>query len=148
MLARIATDIEPEISFANYPPRQLDKAHALVEALNAIDKILNLKCIVAFTETGYSAKLAAAERPSVPVVALTRNVEVYHSLNLVWGVRPILFAYEDATVEDLIKHMESTLLARKFVTAGDQILILGGIPLRQARTTSFLDIHTIGTLIT
>jgi pyruvate kinase len=143
MLASIALDIEPEINFTNYPPRRRDKAHALAEALNAIDKILDLQCIVAFTETGYSAKLAAAERPRVPVVALTPHLEVYHRLNLVWGVRPILFAYENPSLEELMAKMEATLKQRNFAASGEQVLILGGLPLRQASTTSFLDIDTI-----
>ena len=143
MLASIATDIEPEISFTNYPPRNRDKANALAEAINAIDKVLNLQCIVAFTETGYSALLAAGERPNVPIVALTPHLKTYHRLNLVWGVRPILFKDESTHIEDLIKQMESTLLQRNFVAQGDQILVLGGIPLRQARSTSYIDIHTV-----
>jgi pyruvate kinase len=49
-------------------------------------------------------------------------------------------------LEDLIHQMEATLLALNFVSAGDTVLILGGVPLRKARTTSFLDIHTIGEL--
>jgi pyruvate kinase len=144
MLASIASDIEPEIEVDNYPPRQRDKAHALAEAINAVDKTLDLQCIVAFTETGYSAKLAAAERPRVPVVALTPHLEVCHRLNLVWGVLPILFEYEHPSLEELMAQMEATLKQRNFVTSGDYILVLGGFPLRQSRTTSFLDIHTIG----
>jgi pyruvate kinase len=144
MLASIASDIESEIEFDNYPPRQQDKAHALAEAINSVDKILDLQCIVAFTETGYSAKLAAAERPRVPVVALTPHLEVCHRLNLVWGVLPILFEYEHPSLEELMAQMEATLKQRNFVTSGDYILVLGGFPLRQSRTTSFLDIHTIG----
>ena len=144
MLASIAIDIEPEITFTNYPPRHRDKANALAEALNVIDKILDLQCIVAFTETSYSAKLAAAERPRVPIVALTPDLEVYHRLNLVWGIRPILFEYQHPTIEELIKQMELALLKRNFVAKGDQVLILGGIPLRKARTTSYIDIHTVG----
>jgi pyruvate kinase len=143
MLASIATDIEPEINFTNYPPRRRDKAHALAEALNTVNKVLDLQCIVAFTETGHSAKLAAAERPRVPVVALTPHLEVYHRLNLVWGVRPILFAYEHPSLEELMAKMEATLKQRNFAAPGDLVLILGGLPLRQASTTSFLDIHTI-----
>jgi len=42
--------------------------------------------------------------------------------------------------------MEKALLALNFVSKGDQVLLLGGIPLRKARSTSFLDIHTIGEL--
>jgi pyruvate kinase len=52
MLARIATEVEPEIQFTSYPPDCKDDTHAISEALNAIDKTLNLQCIVAFTETG------------------------------------------------------------------------------------------------
>jgi pyruvate kinase len=143
MLARIATDIEPEINFVNYPARHQDKAHALVEALNRVDHILELQCIVAFTETGYSAKLAAAERPRVPIVAFTPHRSTYHQLNLVWGVWPIMFEYDDHSLEELIDHMEEQLLAYQFVDPGDQVLILGGLPLGKPRTTSFINIHTI-----
>ncbi len=144
MLAAIATDVEPEINFINYPPRRRDKSHALAEALNVVDKVLDLQCIVAFTETGHSAKLAAAERPRVPVVALTPHQSVYHRLNLVWGVRPILFAYDEhPSLEKLMAKMEATLKQRNFATRGDSVLILGGLPLRQAGSTSFLDIQTI-----
>ena len=79
------------------------------------------------------------------MVALTPSIEVYHRLNLVWGVRPVLFEYHDLTLEELLKQMEALLLERNFVSQGDQVLIWGGLPLRQARSTSFLDVHTIGT---
>ena len=144
MLASIATDIEGSIKFTNFPSRQQDKTHALAEALNKIDEILDLQCIVAFTETGYSARLAAEERPRAPVVALTPSNEVYNRLNIVWGVRPILFTYEQLSLEDLILQMETCLLKRNFVKPGDLVLVLGGFPIREAHTTSFLNIHTIG----
>ncbi|ACK66275.1 pyruvate kinase [Rippkaea orientalis PCC 8801] len=143
MLANIAKDIEPGLNFANYPPRRQNKAHAIAEALNTIDKILDLQCIVTFTETGYSAKLAAAERPRVPIVALTPDQQVYHRLNLVWGVRPILFDYDESSLDDLMVKVENMLKIRNYATSGDQVLIMGGLPLRKASTTSFLDIHTI-----
>jgi len=144
MLASIATDTEADITFVNYPPRNRDKAHALAEAINAIDKIIDLQCIVAFTETGYSARLAAAERPQVPIVALTPHPDTYHRLNLVWGVRPLLFEYERPGIEEFMQKMESMLMERNFAAPGDQVLLLGGLPLRKARSTSFVDIHTVG----
>jgi pyruvate kinase len=144
MLASIASDIEETATFTNYAPRNRDKAHALAEALNTIDQIIELQCIVAFTETGYSAVLAASERPSVPVIALTPSVEVYHRLNLVWGVRPVLFTDEQITFEGVMKRVEEILLSRNWAKKGDQVLILGGYPYKKARTTSYLDIHTVG----
>jgi pyruvate kinase len=146
MLASIAADVEPEINFANYPPRTQDKAHALSEALNAVDKVLDLQCIVTLTLSGNTAILAASERPSVPVIALTPNLQTYSYLNLVWGVRPIMFRYDYDTWTEFIEKIEGELLKRNFVTQGDNILVMGGIPLKTAKTTTFLDIHTIGDL--
>jgi pyruvate kinase len=144
MLARIATDVESEIEFINYPPDEIDETHAISEALNIIDKTLDLQCIVALTETGYTAKLAAAERPRVPVVALTLNPQVYHRLNLVWGVRPILLEREGDFLEEILQQMEACLLERNFVAPGDKVLVMGGIPAHKTRGTNFLKIHTIG----
>ncbi len=70
MLASIAIDVELEAKFSNYPCYNQDKTHALAEAINRIDEILDLQCIVALTETGYSAKVAAAERPGFPLSPL------------------------------------------------------------------------------
>ncbi|AFZ33991.1 pyruvate kinase [Stanieria cyanosphaera PCC 7437] len=143
MLARIATDVEPEINFVNNPPAGNDETHALSEALNAIDSILNLRCIVTFTSSGYTALLASGERPQSPVVAFTPNLEVYHRLNLIWGVKPILLDREVITFEELVTQAETLLLQRNLVVTGDHILIMGGIPTQIAGGTNFLKIHTI-----
>ena len=143
MLAKIAADIEPETAFVNYPPAEIDDPHAMSEALNAIDRVLDLRCIVTLTETGQSARLAAAERPTVPVVALTPNPATYHRLNLVWGVRPILVQQLDSSIDRLLKQVEVTLRERGFVAAGDKILLLGGMPFNVAHSTNFLKIHTL-----
>jgi pyruvate kinase len=143
MLARIATDVEPEIKFVNYPPAATSETHALSEALNTIDKILDLRCIVAFTSTGHTAKLAAAERPRAPVIALTPNLEVYHNLNLVWGVKPLLLEEEVESFEKLVEQAQTQLLKRKLVVADDKIMIIAGIPTKISGGTNLLKIHTI-----
>jgi pyruvate kinase len=143
MLARIATDIEPEINFVNYPPAGTDETHALSEALNAIDKILPLRCITTFTSTGYTALIASGERPKAPVIAFTPERNVYHRLNLVWGVKPILLDYQVETFEELVQQAETLLVQRNLALPGDKILMLGGIPPQQPKGTNFLKIHTI-----
>lgn len=143
MLARIATDVEPDLSFVNNPPEKSDETHALSEALNTIDKILDLQCIVAYTESGYTAMIAAGERPQAPVVAFTPHRKVYHNLNLVWGVKPILIDEPASSFEAMSQQAEAYLLERNMASPGDQILIMGGIPAKQAQGTNFLKIHTI-----
>jgi len=143
MLVRIAAEIEPTLQFVNLPPDKNDETHAISEALNIIDEILPLRCIVAYTATGYSARLAAAERPKVPVIALTPDEAVYHRLNLIWGVKPILLTDSPTSFEDLLQTTEQILQQRKLATSGDKVLITGGIPMNQPGGTNFLKIHTI-----
>lgn len=143
MMARIAQEVEKDIQFVNYPPGDTDETHALSEALNAIDKILDLRCIVAFTSSGYTAQLAAAERPKAPIVALTPDIKVYHRLNLIWGVKPLLLAQEVESFEDVIKQVETELVEHDLGAPGDRILIMGGIPTQRSGGTNFMKIHTI-----
>jgi pyruvate kinase len=144
MLARIATEVEPAIQFVNYPPNLIDDADAISEALHAIDDTLALQCIVALTETGYTAKLASAERPKAPIVAYTPHRKIYRRLSLNWGVRPVLMKFAQTTLEELLAQMEADLTKRNFAATGDKVLIMGGIPFGVAGSTNFIKIHTIG----
>ncbi len=143
MLARIATEVEPSIQFVNYPPNCTDDADAISEALHAIDKAIDLQCIVAFTETGYTAKLASAERPKASIVAYTPDPKVYRRLNLNWGVRPILLPDAEEDLMDVLVEVEEDLIRRNFASLGDKVLVMGGIPFGKAGSTNFLKIHTI-----
>lgn len=144
MLARIAADIEPGIEFTNNPPAKSDETHALSEALNAIDKTLALRCIVAFTRTGYTALIASGERPRALVVALTTNIDVYHRLNLIWGVKPIYIEERVNTFEEVTNQAQTYLIEKNLAQPGDKILIMGGIPTQIAGGTNFIKIHAIG----
>jgi len=143
MLAKIAHDVEADVKFDNAPPNQSDETHALSEALVAIDQTLDLRYIVTFTTSGYTSLLASKERPSVPVIAMTPNKRVYHRLNLVWGVIPILLDHQVSVFEDVLKQTESILLQKNLAQSGDKILIMAGIPMQKTKGTNFLKIHRI-----
>ncbi len=145
MLVRIALEVEPILDFPSLPPTELDSTHALSEALNVIDRTLELRCIAAFTTTGYTARLASAERPRAPVIAFTPDHLVYHRLNLNWGVQPLLLCEPGDTVEEVIQQIEACLRQRNLAGPGDEILILGGSPVQQTRGTNFLKIHKLST---
>jgi pyruvate kinase len=143
MLASIATEIEPSIQFVDYPPHSLEDAEAIGEALHAIDNTINLQCIIALTETGYTAKLASQERLNAPIVAYTPDPKTYRRLSLNWGVRPVLMQFPKGTLEDLLPHIEADLIQRKFAATGDKVLVMGGVPMGKSGGTNLLKIHTI-----
>ncbi len=143
MLRKIAEETERDLVFENIPPAANTETHALSEALVVIDQILDLRFIVTFTTSGHTSLLASNQRPSVPVIAFTPSERVYHALNLVWGVIPILLEEEFDSFEDLIAQAERNLRDRQLVEAGDKILIMAGVPTQRPRGTNFLKIHTI-----
>ncbi len=143
MLAKIATEVEKNLEIVNYSPSHADETTALGEGINAICRTLPLRCIAAFTSSGYTAIVAAGERPNVPVVAFTPSRDVYHRLNLIWGVHPLLLEHSLVTFEELVKEAEVDLVERNLVVSGDRILVMGGIPTQHTRGTNFLKIHQI-----
>ncbi|MDG2990421.1 pyruvate kinase [Candidatus Synechococcus calcipolaris G9] len=143
MLAKIATEVERDIEYINHPPNQTNETYALSEALRAIIKTLPLRCIVAFTNSGYTSMIASAERPNIPVVAFTPHQTIYHRLNLIWGVKPVVLDHEVETFEELVEQAELVLRQRNVVQSEDKIVIMGGIPTRHSRGTNFIKIHTI-----
>ncbi len=143
MMSRIASQVETDASFINYPASRTDEVHAISEALHAISDVIDFHCIVAFTASGYTAILASKERLKIPIIALTPSINVYHRLNLVWGVKPLLLDQEVNAFEMVIQQVESYLIGRNLASQGDRVLIVGGIPMGVQGGTNFLKIHIL-----
>jgi pyruvate kinase len=144
MMARIAFDVESKIDFRTYPPVDDTPLTALCRATNQIAKVINPSCIAVLTASGLSARAVAAERPNAPVFALTTHLRVYHGLNLLWGVTPILIAEHPDTFEEMVLVIVNNLVSRKLVGKGEKVVIVGGIPAHRHGGTNFVKIHQVG----
>ncbi len=145
MMDRIARDVESGmIEFDKYPPEGRSDVIALGRAANHMEELAGVTAIVVLTHSGRSARCIAAERPSTPVFAFTTQHRVFHSLNLLWGIRPILIGDHPDTFEEMVTMTERNLLSRHLVSPGEKILLLGGIPAHRPGGTNFLKIHLIG----
>jgi pyruvate kinase len=143
MMARIASEVESRIDFATYPATDENAAQALSAAADSIARIVHPRCIVVLTTSGHTAQAVAARRTKAPVAALTTDPAVYHTLNLLWGIRPFLVATTPENFEGLIEQAETTLRERQLVSAGEKILVIGGVPPAQPRGGNFVKIHTV-----
>ena len=143
MMARIACEVEGRIAFKSYLPPEHTTTHALSEAVTAVERVLEPRVIVLLTTTGFTARSVASRRPKAPVAAITPDTAVYHRLNLLWGVRPLLVTDEARDFDGLVAVAERTLIQKGLAAPGDTILVLGGIPPRTPLGTNFIKIHTI-----
>src|SRR5439155_1184795 len=112
VMSRVATRLERELPRTALPaprPEAYGFSEAVAEAACRAAEVLRAKAIVAFTQSGFSARLISSERPHVPVVALTPFTEIQRRLGLYWGVRARLVPKVDTT-DDMLQEVESTLL--------------------------------------
>jgi pyruvate kinase len=116
---------------------------AISDAAAAVARRLKARAIVAFTQSGFSARLISQERPDVPIIALTPFVEVQRRLALCWGVSSRLIAKVHST-EELMEEVERSLLADGTVAVGDILVIISGSPMWVAGTTNLLKAHRVG----
>ena len=143
MMNRIACDVEGKIIFKTYPPEGHTDIIALSHAVNMMDSVVEPVCIAMLTTTGRTAQFIAAGRPKSPAFALTTHENVFHGLNLLWGIKPLLIHEHPDTFEEMTMLAEETLRSKGFAKSGDKILLLGGIPAHEAGGTNFVKIHTI-----
>ena len=104
---------------------------------------IGVRRIVAFSQSGFTARLVARYRPPSPIMAFTPDARVARQIQLVWGVRPFVAEFQVGSLEDIVNVVERELLAAKLVQPGDRIIILMGHPVRERPLTNLMRVHRI-----
>ncbi|HEY3491859.1 MAG TPA: pyruvate kinase [Solirubrobacterales bacterium] len=99
--------------------------------------------IVAFSQSGFTARLAARYRPTAPIVAFTPDARIARQLQLVWGVRPLVNDTQVGTLDEVVQMVERTLRDARLAAPGERILILMGHPIRDRPLTNLMRVHRI-----
>jgi pyruvate kinase len=115
---------------------------AIAAATVAAVQMLGAPLVVVFTKGGFSARVVASHRPSVPILALTDQPRTHRQLALVWGVIPELVPHCD-TYDQMMTRAKSAVVARELAVAGDRIIVTAGVPFDIPGTTNLLKVETI-----
>jgi len=98
--------------------------------------------IISLVQTGHMAQLLAKYRPNAPILAFSASIEIVNRLSLlrgVWGMMNSRFMDADSAFEELIQFLKQ----EGFVEDGDMILIAGGIPMKDMKSTNTLKVHRV-----
>jgi pyruvate kinase len=127
------------------PPdyRQEDEALALAHAAAELAHDRQVAAIAVFTRTGRAARLISKVRPEAPILAFTPEIETFRRLALMWGVIPCLVEPSN-TVEEMLAHVEGSLVASSPIRPGQQVILVAGLPLAAQPPPNFILLHTIG----
>lgn len=148
MMNSIITQVEADPLFYKHMensrvhPCCCGEADAITFAASEISDVLkNVAAIVTYTTSGFTTLLAARERPTQPILAVTPDTEVARRMALVWGTKPFLnkegYKSFDKVEEIAIKLVKENGYAK----SGDFIIITAGFPLGKKGRTNML--HTV-----
>lgn len=107
---------------------------------------LDVKAIIAPTESGYTARMISKYRPKQTIVAVTFNDRVNRQLALVWGVHPVQ-GKKTSSTDEMLDVAIKRGLASGVCKHGDRVLITAGVPVGESGTTNLLKVHIIGDVI-
>jgi pyruvate kinase len=145
-MARIMEHVETEALETLAPvapdPRR-STARALTRAAVEVGRSVGASNLVAFTETGLSAKLIARHRSTIPLLAFTPNPRVRSQLALVWGTETFLVPTV-AHTDDMVVQVDAMLLDIRRSTIGERVVIVAGVPPGVPGTTNGMRVHLIG----
>jgi pyruvate kinase len=102
--------------------------------------------LVAFTQSGDSARRLSRYRGKVPVLAFTPEAKVRSQLSVSWGIETFLTTPVEHT-DEMVRQVDEALLEIGRVEEGDQVVIIAGSPPGIPGSTNALRIHRMGDAI-
>lgn len=122
------------------------KGGAITKAAKEVGEIVGAKYLVAFTQSGDSARRISRLRSVIPILALTPEVPVYNQLALSWGVEPQLVDVVSHT-DEMVKQVDALLVESGRVAKGEPVVIIAGAPPGIPGSTNALRVHIVGDAI-
>ncbi len=147
-MSRIITSTEDHelhhMAAIDWQPRT--RGGVIAKAAAEVAERIGAKYLVAFTQSGDSARRMARYRGPIPVLAFTPESVVRSQLALSWGVETFLTAPVEHT-DQMVRQVDEQLLKIGRVKEGDLVVIIAGSPPGIPGSTNALRIHRMGDAI-
>ncbi len=117
-------------------------ADALAEAAKNIAATVDAKAILCFTKSGSTARRIARERPAVPIMVLTPQIDTARRLGLLWGVHAV-HTRDVASFEEMVAKAKRMVLRHNMAGAGDRVVVCAGVPFGTPGSTNVLHVVQI-----
>jgi pyruvate kinase len=119
------------------------KSGIIAKAAGEVAERVGAKYVVAFTQSGDSARRMSRFRGPVPVLAFTPEAETRSQLSLSWGVETFKTQSVEHT-DEMVAQVDEQLLNIGRVEKGDLVVIIAGSPPGIPGSTNALRVHRMG----
>jgi pyruvate kinase len=141
-MARIVEEAERTVPARVRPHLEASVSPGIAAAAVEAARSVGAKVIVAYTESGYTARLVAAFRPPMRILALTPNERAVHQLALVWGVETHRVPRVRST-DAVMSRARLEVRRRGLAAPGDRMAIVAGVPLNEPGNTNLLTVQAV-----
>lgn len=136
-MTKIANAVEPMIPYKERLKQGIKSSRRTMNdaiAISVADTSLaiDVKCIVAFTQSGNTAKRLAKFRPEAPIVAVCFDAVTERSLLPVFGVFPYVSAIQNSQENDV--QLARNIAQEYGFNKGDNIIVVAGYPVGSGST--------------
>jgi pyruvate kinase len=147
-MARIIASTEDHglarMAAIDWQPRT--RGGVIAKAAAEVAERVGAKYLVAFTQSGDSARRLSRYRGPIPMLAFTPVPVVRSQLALSWGVETFLAEPVEHT-DEMVRQVDEHLLRVGRVQEGDLVVIIAGAPPGIPGSTNALRIHRMGDAI-
>jgi pyruvate kinase len=144
-MSRIIATVEGDALDAIPPLAELPRTMggAITRAAAEVGQLLGAHYLVAFTQTGDSARRLARHRCEIPLLAFTPLECTRNQLALTWGVETFLVPAVSHT-DDMVRQVDRALLDLGRCQEGELVVIVAGSPPGTPGSTNAMRVHRIG----
>ncbi|MCU7825359.1 pyruvate kinase [Kitasatospora sp. DSM 101779] len=149
-MGRIIEAAEEDVLAAGLPPlternKPRTQGGAVARAAAEIGDFLHAKYLIAFTQSGDTARRLTRYRSPIPVLAFTYEPAVRSQLALTWGVETFLGPFVPTT-DEMVAQVDAQLIGLGRCRKGDIVVITAGSPPGLAGSTNLVRVHHVGEL--
>jgi pyruvate kinase len=116
---------------------------AVARAAAELADFLDAKTLVAFTQSGDTARRLARYRVPAPVLAFTSDPATRNQLALTWGVECFVVEHVETT-DAMVVLVDREMLKLSEYAKGDTVVITAGSPPGVPGTTNLVRVHHLG----
>jgi pyruvate kinase len=143
-MARIIRSVEEtsvDVAALLHDPRT--PGGVIAKSAKDIGDSLGARALVAFTQSGDTARRLARLHAHQTVLAFTPDENVQRQLALSWGVEAHR-VWTVQTTDEMVRQVDSALLAQRVCRPDDLVVIVAGTPPATPGTTNTIRVHHIG----
>jgi pyruvate kinase len=117
---------------------------AVAHAVSHVAEDVGAGSIVAFTRSGFTARLISKFKPHASVIAFSPEEQVVRQMALYWGVNPHFVKHIEST-DEMINEVDALIVKLGYAKRGDRIVIVASHPPAiSSGKTNFMKMHVVG----